>query len=56
LYLNVKIRDDSSIYDVNNEKIDEEKEPLRHLGSLELIEYIKSSIEVLISMQDEFGT
>jgi hypothetical protein len=51
LYINVKLRNDTSMYEITTEKIETEKESLRHLESMELIEYIKSSIEILVSLK-----
>jgi hypothetical protein len=53
LYINVKVRNDTSINDLNEEKLESEKDQIRHLDGLELIEYIKSAIEVLVSLKEE---
>jgi hypothetical protein len=39
--------------DINSEQLETEKEQLKKVDSLVLIEYIKSSIEVLVSLKQE---
>lgn len=50
LYIEVKVRNENSIKAVTNEIIEQEKEKLRYLDSLDLIEYLRSSIEILLSL------
>jgi hypothetical protein len=38
---------------LTDEKLESEKDQIRHLNGLELIEYIKSAIEVLVSLKEE---
>jgi hypothetical protein len=51
LFINVKIRNDQSMYDITTEQLDDEKALMRRQDSLELIECIKKSIELLISLK-----
>ena len=53
LYINVKVRNDTSINDLTNSRLEDEKEQIWHLDGLELIEYIKSAIEILVSLKDD---
>lgn len=53
LYLSIRLRNESSINDLNEDKLDKEKEQLRHIDSLEIIDHIKKTIEILIFMDDE---
>ena len=53
LYINVKVRNDTSINDLTESRIEGEKDQIRHLDGLELVEYIKAAIEVLVSLKDE---
>jgi hypothetical protein len=53
LYINVKVRNDTSINDLTDSKIEDEKEQIRHLDGMEIIEYIKSAIEILVSLKDD---
>jgi len=48
LYLEVKVRNQSLT--VTPESLLQEKEKLRYLDSLDLIEYLRSSIEILLSL------
>lgn len=51
LFINVKIRNDQSMYDITSEKLEEEKVQLRLKDSLDLVESIRNSIEILISLK-----
>ena len=53
LYINVKVRNDTSMIDISSTKLDEEREELQSLDNLDLIEYIKSSVEILVSLKME---
>lgn len=53
LYLSVKIRSDEEIDGYNEELFKEEKRQLREIDGFTLIDYIKSSIEVLMNMKVE---
>ncbi len=50
LYIEVKVRNEVSIKAVTNDVIEQEKEKLRYLDSMDLIEYLRSSIEILLSL------
>ncbi len=50
LYIEVKVRNEVSIKAVTQDTISQEKENLRYLDSLDLIEYLRSSIEILLSL------
>lgn len=50
LYVEVKVRNEVSIKAVTNETLAQEKNNLRYLDSLDLIEYLRSSIEILLSL------
>lgn len=52
-YLNVKLRNESSIYDITSEKLEKEKEQMRDLDSLEILEQIKTSVEALVALKSE---
>ena len=53
LYLSVKIRSDDEIDNYNEELFKEEKRQLMEVDGFALIDYIKSSIEVLMNMKVE---
>lgn len=53
LYLSVKIRSDEEIDNYNEEFFNEEKRQLKEVDGFALIDYIKSSIEVLMNMKVE---
>jgi len=53
LYLSVKIRSDEEIDNYNEDFFKEEKEQMGHLDVFTLIDYIKSSIEILMNMKVE---
>lgn len=50
LYIEVKVRNEVSIKNVTNETLAKEKDNLRYLDSMDLIEYLRSSIEILLSL------
>jgi hypothetical protein len=49
----VKLRNESSIYDITSEKLEKEKEQMRDLESLEILEQIKSSVEALVALKSD---
>eukprot|EP00347_Sterkiella_histriomuscorum_P007427 403348960 len=53
LYLNVKIRNSEDIDNYNHEMLKEERDQLKDIDSFVIIEYIKSSIEILLSLKLE---
>jgi len=53
LYLSVKIRSDEEIDEYNKDLFDKEKDELAGVDGYDLIDYIKSSIEVLMNMKME---
>ena len=53
LYLSVKIRSDEEIDEYNKQLFEKEKEELSGVDGFDLIDYIKSSIEVLMNMKME---
>jgi len=52
LYLNVKIRSNKEIDALTPERLDSEKERLRKLDTFLLVEYIQSSIEILMNLNE----
>jgi len=55
LYLNVKIRSQEEIAKMNEEAMDTEKSKLACIDTLDIIDYIKQSVEILMHMRmDEF--
>ena len=50
LYIEVKVRNETSIQAVTHDTLQMEREKLRYLDSMELIEYLRSSIEILLSL------
>ena len=50
LYLEVKVRNESSIKGVTSELLEQEKEKLRYLDGADLVEYLRSSIEILLAL------
>lgn len=55
LYLSVKIRSDEEIDCYTEEQFKEEKRQMRDTDGFTLIDYIKSSIEILMNMKIEDG-
>ncbi len=53
LYLNVKIRSTEEINNYSEVKLEEERLSLKDTEPLLLIEYIRSSIEILLNMRSE---
>lgn len=53
LYLSVKIRSDEEIDNYTEEQFKEEKEQMKNVDGFTLIDYIKSSIEILMNMKIE---
>jgi hypothetical protein len=51
LFLSVKIRSDEEIDDYNKETFEKEQVELKGIDGYSLIDYIKSSIEVLMNMR-----
>lgn len=55
LYLNVKIRSQDEIANMNEEGMVYEKSKLGCIDTLDIIDYIKQSVEILMHMRiDEF--
>jgi hypothetical protein len=55
LYLNVKIRSQEEIHKMNEDAMDLEKSKLGTIDTLDIIDYIKQSVEILMHMlMDEF--
>ena len=50
MYIEVKVRNETSIQAVTPESLMGEREKLRYLDSLDLVEYLRSSIEILLSL------
>ena len=53
LYLNVKIRSQEEISAMNDEAMDREKQKLESTDTLDIIDYIKHSVEILMHMRME---
>ena len=53
LYLNVKVRSTEEITNYNEDKLEEEREVLKEATPLLLVDYIRSSIEILMNMRAE---
>ena len=53
LYLSVKIRSDDEIDNYTEEQFKKEKEHMREVDGFTLIDYIKSSVEILMNMKIE---
>ena len=53
LYLNVKVRTSEEIADYDEHKMLDERESLKGSNLLLLVEYIKSSVSILMNMQAE---
>jgi hypothetical protein len=53
LYLSVKIRSDEEIDNYTEEQFKQEKEMMKDVDGFTLIDYIKSSIEILMNMKIE---
>ena len=53
LYLNVKIRNAEELSGFNKHKLEEEKKALKNTNSLLLIDYIRTSVEILINMRKD---
>ena len=55
LYLNVKIRSQDDIMGMTEDNMDRERKKLNMVDTLDLIDYIKQSVEILMHMRiDEF--
>lgn len=55
LYLNVKIRSQDEIAKMNDDIITKEKDKLVQIDTLDIVDYIKHSVEILMHMRiDEF--
>ena len=55
LYLNVKIRSQEEIHKMNEDAMELEKSKLGTIDTLDIIDYIKQSVEILMHMRmDEF--
>jgi hypothetical protein len=55
LYLSVKIRSDDEIDNYTEEQFKQEKKQMREVDGFTLVDYIKSSIEILMNMKIEEG-
>ena len=53
LYLNVKIRNSDEIDDYDSNKLVEEKKELESKDPIVIVDYIKQSIEILLSLKLE---
>ena len=53
LYLNVKIRSQDDILGMTEENMDKERRKLNMVDTLDLIDYIKQSVEILMHMRIE---
>jgi hypothetical protein len=53
LYLNVKIRSQEDIMHMTEENMDKERKKLNMVDTLDLIDYIKQSVEILMHMRME---
>ncbi|CDW91583.1 UNKNOWN [Stylonychia lemnae] len=53
LYLNVKIRSTEEIANFNDDMMEEERERLYRVDSLEVLDYVKQSVEILMNMKGE---
>ncbi len=53
LYLNVKIRSQDEIQKMTEEAIESERAKLNSIDTLDLIDYIKQSVEILMHMRIE---
>jgi len=53
LYLYVKVRSKGDIENFSKDKFEEEKKGLQGTDPLIIINYIKSSVEILLSLKDE---
>mmetsp|Transcript_15301 Transcript_15301/g.14880 ORF Transcript_15301/g.14880 Transcript_15301/m.14880 type:complete len:107 (+) Transcript_15301:235-555(+) len=53
LYLSVKIRSDEEIDNYTEEQFKKEKDALKEVDGFTLIDYIKSSVEILMNMKIE---
>jgi vacuolar-type H+-ATPase subunit I/STV1 len=51
LYLDVKVRSNDEILALNDEKLEKEQSKLMEIETLALVEYIKSSIEILLNLK-----
>ncbi len=53
LYLDVKVRSNDEIVGLNDDQLEKEEGRLMEIDSLALIEYIKTSIEILLNLKME---
>jgi hypothetical protein len=53
LYLNVKIRSQEEIAQMTEEAIEKERDRLNKVDTLDIIDYIKQSVEILMHMRIE---
>ena len=53
LYLNVKIRSQEEIAKMDEDAIEKEKKKLMPMDTIDLIDYIKQSVEILMHMRIE---
>ncbi|CDW72573.1 UNKNOWN [Stylonychia lemnae] len=53
LYLDVKVRSNEEIVNLNDDQLEREQQKLLEVDTLSLIEYIKTSIEILLNLKME---
>jgi protein associated with RNAse G/E len=53
LYLNVKIRSQDEIAKMDEDAIEKEKRKLMPMDTIDIIDYIKQSVEILMHMRIE---
>lgn len=53
LYLNVKIRSSEELRDFTSEKLEDERQTLKDAKPLLLVDYIRTSVEILVSMRKD---
>jgi hypothetical protein len=53
LYLNVKIRNAEELREFSNDKFEEERKALKDTSSLLLVDYIRTSVEILINLRKD---
>lgn len=53
LYLNVKVRSNEEINNYDESMFEKEKQKLREVNSHTILDYIKSSIEILMNLKSE---
>lgn len=56
LYLNVKVRSEENLKNCTKEQIDKERKAVSNTNPITIVDYIRSSIEILLNLQKEEGT